>query len=282
MRFMNSGANFRLAAPGGRFLDLFVQSRARIRRNRGRKSHAARHQLRDLAAAQVRRHEDHRLRQIHAPVVPERERRLVQNPQQQLPQRIGRLFDFVKQQEADLQLLGVILRERLLRDQRMRLAVPEISRRRADQLGNLVRVLELGAINLEHRARIAEQHFRRGFDDARLPRPGGSEEQQVAHGTSRRVQPGAKHLVQIHHRLHRFVLPYDLAAHASIEILGLETSARRVQLSSSPSHHVIPPVGPIGRSQSPFDVRLLHGLRQKSGHKLCRPSHQSNRAFSGC
>ncbi len=116
---------------------------------------------------------------------PKRQRRLVQNPQQQLPQRIAGLLDLVEQQKADLQLLGVVLRQRFLRDQGMRLAVPQISRRRTNQFRNLMRVLKLRAIHFDYRARIAKQHFRRRFHHPRLPRSGRTEEQQIPHRPSR-------------------------------------------------------------------------------------------------
>ena len=55
----------------------------------------------------------------------------------------------------------------------------QISRRRTDQLGNFMRVLEFRAIHLDHRARIAKQNFRRRFHHARLARAGRSEEKQI-------------------------------------------------------------------------------------------------------
>ena len=87
----------------GRFrrrpLDFFVETHAHLRLHFGRKSHSAGHQLRDFAAAQIRRQENHGLRQVNAPVIAQRQRRLVENSQQQLPQRVAGLFDFVEQQK---------------------------------------------------------------------------------------------------------------------------------------------------------------------------------------
>ena len=80
---------------------------------------------------------------------PSVKRGLVEDAEQQLPQRVRGLFDFVEQQDRELQLLGVPLVERFLREQRMGLAMAQVSRRRADQLGDLVRVLELGAVDLD-------------------------------------------------------------------------------------------------------------------------------------
>jgi hypothetical protein len=65
----------------------------------------------------------------------------------------------------------MILRERFLRDQRMRLAVSQITWGRANQLRDFVRVLELRAIDLNDRARISKQDLGCRFHNARLPRP---------------------------------------------------------------------------------------------------------------
>src|SRR5262245_10651192 len=70
--------------------------------------------------------------------------------------------------------------QHLLREDRPGLAVPEIARRRADQFGYLVRMLKLGAIDLDHRVRVAEQDFGGGLDRPRLARAGRSEEEQRA------------------------------------------------------------------------------------------------------
>ena len=59
--------------------------------------------------------------------------------------------------------------QRLLREQRVRLAVAQVARRRADQLGNFMLVLKLGAINLDAGVGIAEQSFRHGLHHAGFP-----------------------------------------------------------------------------------------------------------------
>ena len=66
--------------------------------------------------------------------------------------------------------------ERLLSEQRMRLAMAEIAGRRADQFGNLVRVLKFGAVDLDAGARVAEQGLRHCFDHPGLSRAGGTKE----------------------------------------------------------------------------------------------------------
>ncbi len=96
------------------------------------------------------------MREVHAPVVPQGQRGLVQHSQQQLPQRVRRLLDLVKQQKTQHQLSGVIFSQFLLRDQRVRLPVPQISRRRPDQLGDLMRVLKFRTIDLDEGARVTK------------------------------------------------------------------------------------------------------------------------------
>src|SRR6202041_3034170 len=191
---VNAVHEFRREFPLGGFrsslLYFLVEPYLGLRALQRRKSQPAGHQLGDFHAAQVRGHENHRLRQIHSPVVAQRQSSLVQNPQQQLPQGIRSLLDLVKQQERNLQLLGVVLREGFLRDQRMRFAVPQISRRRPNQFRDFVRVLKFRAIHLDHRARISKQTLGGSFDDARLARARRPQEQQIPYRTPRRVQPG--------------------------------------------------------------------------------------------
>ena len=128
-----------------------------------------------LRGAQVAGHEDQGAREIHAAVVAQSQCRLIQNAQQQVPQRVAGFFDLVEQHEAQLHLLGVVLVEHFLAQQRMRFAMPQISGRRADQFGDLMAMLKLSAIDLDHRAAIAHQAFGRGFHQPRLAGAGGPE-----------------------------------------------------------------------------------------------------------
>src|SRR5215831_10010850 len=56
--------------------------------------------------------------------------------------------------------------------------MPKVAGRRADQLRDLVRVLEFAAINLDHRGRVAEKQFGCGLDDSGLARACWPKEQQ--------------------------------------------------------------------------------------------------------
>src|SRR2546428_536468 len=118
-----------------------------------------------------------------------------------------------------------MLRQSLLRDERVCLPVPQIPRRRANQLGNLVRVLKLGAIHPDHRPRVPEQYLRRGFHNARLPRPGRPQEQQVAHRTSLRAHPRQEDLVEVHQSANAFLLTDD-PSRRSIESQEFDAALR--------------------------------------------------------
>ena len=70
----------------------------------------------------------------------------------------------------------------------------EVSGRRADELGDFVGVLELGAIDLDAGARVAEQGLGNGFDDAGLAGTGGPKKKEIADGAAGRVQGGKLYL----------------------------------------------------------------------------------------
>src|SRR6476646_6576626 len=89
--------------------------------------------------------------------------------------------------------------ERLLRKQRVGLAMAQVAWRRANQFGDFMAVLEFRAVNLDDRAGIAEERFRNGFHYARLTGAGWAKKKQVSHRTPGSVQPREKHLVNFHH-----------------------------------------------------------------------------------
>jgi len=55
--------------------------------------------------------------------------------------------------------------------------MPQVSRRRADQLGDLMAVLKLGAIDLDYRPRVVQQGLCRCLYNASLARPGRPQEE---------------------------------------------------------------------------------------------------------
>src|SRR6185295_18041665 len=165
----------------------------------GRETDAAGNQFGHFTGAEVRSHDYHALRKVHAAIVTERQRRLVQDAEQQLPQRVRSFFNFVEQDERELYLFRVHAVEIFLRQHRRCFAMSEISRGRADKLGDFVRMLKFGAVDLNHGVRIGEQNLRGGFNYARLTGTGRTEEQ---HGSNRPVDwihSGEKYLVEAGH-----------------------------------------------------------------------------------
>ncbi len=143
---------------------------------------------------------------------PKRERAFVENAQQQIPKRVTGFFDLVEQHEAQLAAVGVILVQHFLAQQRMRFAMPQVSGRRADQLGNLMTVLEFRAIDLDDCARIAHQRFGGRFHDAGLAGSRWSQKKEVPDGTARRRHSRQIHLINIDDLLDSFILPDDHAS----------------------------------------------------------------------
>src|ERR1017187_9331004 len=274
-------------------LNLVIERLIHFNRFR-RKSEPTVHQVRHLRRTQVRRHNDDALRQNHAPVVAQSQRRLVQNPQQQLPQRIRRLLNFVKQQYRQLQLLGVPLVQRFLRQQGMRLPMSQISRRRTNQLRNLVRMLELRAINLDARPRVPKQRLGHGLDHARLARSRGPQKQQVSHRTSRRIQPREKHLIDFDDLFDGCILPHNAAAQGGIKLSSIVAATVRIEhccqvCSHNDRSHKSVAEAPGLFPFRPFSSALLYLLPDFVGltpclwptlwkHPLCLP----NSAASGC
>src|SRR5260370_12368033 len=161
MRFMNSGVNLRRAAstPAREILSVVESASCPLSCLRSI-SEASNPKLglkngTHFGSPQVAGHEDQAAREVHAAVVAQGQSGFVQNAEQQVPQRVAGLLNFVEQHEADLHLVGVVMVEHFLAEQRMRLAVTQISGRRSHQLGNLVAVLKLGANNLAQDAGIA-------------------------------------------------------------------------------------------------------------------------------
>src|SRR5271166_5843193 len=91
----------------------------------------------------------------------------------------------------------------------MGLPVAQIPWGRANQFCDLMRVLELRTIHFDQRSAIAEQNLRSGLDNARFAGAGWSQKQKVSDGTTWRMKPSTKHLIQLDKRFDGFVLPDD-------------------------------------------------------------------------
>src|SRR5207249_1146099 len=118
----------------------------------------------------------------------------------------------------------------------MGLAVAQVAWRRANQLGDFVRVLELRAIDLDHRASVSKQDFRGRFHDARLPGPRRPKKKEVPYRAARRIQPGAKNLVQIDQRLDALFLSDNLLPQRRLEINRVRAAFAGVEWQDSFAH----------------------------------------------
>src|SRR5579871_2643645 len=85
-----------------------------------------------LRDAEVAGHEDHGLREIHAPVVAESQCSPIEDSQKQMPKSIAGLLNFVEQEKADFDSFGMVLIQSFLGKQSVRFTVTKISRRRTD------------------------------------------------------------------------------------------------------------------------------------------------------
>jgi len=149
--------------------------------------------------------------------------------QQEVPDGVGGLLDLVEKDEAELDLLGVLLIQSLLGQQRLGFAMPQVTGRGSDQLGDFVAVLEFGAVNLDDGVRIAQQRLGGGLDDAGLARTGRTQEQQVGHGPPWRGQPGQVHLIDADDLANGFILSYDELPQAGFQGHGFLTAPGRIQ-----------------------------------------------------
>src|SRR5579864_6022013 len=102
-------------------------------------------------------------------------------------------------------------------------------------------MLELGAVNLDAGPRIAEQSLRHGLYHSGLTRSCWSQEQQVSHRASRRIQSRQKHLVDLHNFLNRLLLTYDSAAQGGFKLSRIVAAAVGIEYCGEVrSHRVIP------------------------------------------
>src|SRR2546430_1128936 len=83
-------------------------------------------------------------------------------------ERVRGFFDLVKQHQGQLQIVIMHPIKIFLRQHRRGLAVTKVSWRRANELGNLVRVLEFSAVNLHDCVHIGKEYFSRRFNYTRL------------------------------------------------------------------------------------------------------------------
>jgi len=121
----------------------------------------------------------------------------------------------------------------------MSLSVAQIARGRTDQFGNFVRVLEFGAVHFDYQPGVSKENLGSGFDNARLAGTRGPEEQQVADGTTRRVQARAKHLVEVDQSLNALFLTDNLRAQRLLKFARIIASNAWIKLLANGCFHDI-------------------------------------------
>src|SRR5262249_45920467 len=181
---------------------------------------SARNQFAHLARAQVRRHDHDRAGEIDAAVVTQRQRGFVEDAEQQLPERVGGLFDLVEEHQAQFGHLGVRAIEVLLRQHRRSLTVSEVARRRTDQFRYLVRMLKLCAIDLCDQVGVAKEDLGGGLDYPRLARTRRPEEEQCSDRAARMSQARQKDLIQAGDASYSAILSDDQRGKFVLEFLS--------------------------------------------------------------
>src|SRR5271165_2118314 len=210
-----------------------------------RESQAAIDEVTHLPGAKVGGQDDYALGKVDPAIVTEGQCGLIENAEQQLPQGVGGLFNFVEQQNRQLELVGMPLAQRLLRQYRMGLTMAQIARRRADQLRDLMRMLELSGVNLDAGAWVAKQRLRHRLDDASLAGTRRSEEQEISDWPAGRIQSRQKHLIDFGDLRDSGILAYDLAPEGGFKLLRVVAASRGIQsFVQSGFHHRSPQFSP--------------------------------------
>src|SRR5262245_3038469 len=97
--------------------------------------------------------------------------------------------------------------------------MPEVSRRRAYQLRNLMRMLKLRAIDFCDQVRVTEKYLRGRLDDSRFARTCGTEEEQVPDWTAWVSQSSQKDLIQAGDTSHSAILSDDQPGKLILKLL---------------------------------------------------------------
>src|SRR5260370_10343437 len=101
--------------------------------------------------------------------------------------------------------------------------MPEITRRRADQLRDFVTVLKFRAIDFDERARAAKQDFCGGFHNSGFSGTGRAQKQQVSDWTARHGHSREVDLIHVYEPANCPILPYNLAHEPAFEVEDIRT-----------------------------------------------------------
>src|SRR5437899_4705769 len=111
----------------------------------------------------------------------------------------------------------------------MGFAVSQVSWGRADQLGDLMTVLKLRAIDLDYCARIVQQGLGGYLYDASLSGSGRTQEQKVSDRPAGRRQSRHVSLICPHDLVNCFVLSNDEVAEIVLQVLRRPTVLSGIQ-----------------------------------------------------
>jgi len=211
-------------------------------RDAGCESEIRAYDRRHFGGAEIAGHEDDAAREVDLAIVAERERGLIEDAEQEVPHGVAGFFDFVEEDEAQLDGVGMELIEDVLAEERMRLAVSEVSGRRADEFGDFVTVLELGAIDFDDGFGIADEAFGESFDGAGLAGPGGPKEEEAPDGASGAAHPGAVSLIKIDDLPDCFLLADDAPAQVGFERFRVPAHSGWIQQHLESRHFLFPPL----------------------------------------
>src|SRR5262245_52733156 len=123
----------------------------------------------------------------------------------------------------------------------------EVARRRADQLGDLVRVLEFRAINFNDRVSVSEEHLSGSFDDVSLARSSWSEKQQGSERSVWAGHSGLKYLIDGSEVANGSVLSNYAMTKSRFKVHCLNALAIGIKWNQSLCVHLIDDSGCIDR-----------------------------------
>src|SRR5579862_3560324 len=175
------GRKFLAHSDDGYSLELVAQVLARTADGGGLKSEVGTDLANHFLRAQIAGEKHQALLEVHHGVVAEAQNATVENPQQQACERRGGLLDLVEKNQGQSTVVAGNAGQFLLRKHGLRFAVSQVSRRRADQFGDLVLHLEFAAIDLQNVARASMQGFGDGFHGASLPGARGAKQEKYTY-----------------------------------------------------------------------------------------------------
>src|SRR5215472_2569736 len=120
----------------------------------------------------------------------------------------------------------------------MSFTMPEIARRRTDQFGDFMTMLEFGAIDFDYRSSISDHRFGERLDEPRFTRSRWTQEQKVADRAAGSVHSGQKSLIDINDLINGIVLSNDPLVQICVELLCLASTLNGIQPFIC-AHHAI-------------------------------------------